>query len=231
MRRDSNDACATCPQRNGGIFAAAAGDALARIDRQRTVQKFRSGRELFCEGGPALAVYCLLEGRVRLSMTGEDGEEFVLEFCEPGRLLGLREMLAGDPHESTAVAVSNARVCTIPREAMEELFDHSPEALRAAARSVSHELRCAHLRLLEAVRHTVPQRVAHMLVELLEQSPEAMRTRRADLAHMVGTTPETLSRVLHALESRGAVQVSRAEIRVRDAGLLRRIARIPEQEA
>lgn len=228
MRRSPKDVCADCPLRDSGIFAAAAEDALARLDRQRTIQTFRSGRELFCEGGPALAVYCLLDGRVRLSMSGENGEEFVLEFCEPGRLLGLRALLAGDSHETTAVAAGDARVCTIPREAMEELFDHAPEALRAAARTLAAELRGMHLRLVEAVRHTVTQRVAHMLIELEEQSPAALRTRRADLAHMVGTTPETLSRVLHALESRGAIEVTRSEIRVRDAALLRRIARIPE---
>jgi len=230
MRHAARNSCAACPQRDGGIFAAVGEDALARIVEHRTVQTFRSGRELFCEAGPALAVYCLLEGRVRLSMAGEGGEEFVLEFCGPGRLLGLRALLAGDPHEATAVAVGDVRACTIPREAMEEVFHHAPAALRAAARAVALELRGTHLRLVEAVQHTVPRRVAHMLIELEERSPAALHTRRADLAHMVGTTPETLSRVLHALESRGAVEVTRTEIRIRDAALLRRIARLPEHD-
>jgi CRP/FNR family transcriptional regulator len=200
---------------------------MSRIERLSTVQTFQAGQELFCEGGPPLAVHCLHAGRVKLSMAGEGGEELVLEFCEPGRLLGLRAVMAGEPFEATAVAAERCSVCTIPREALEEVLEHSPAATRAAARILARELRNAHRRLMEVLQHSVPQRVAHLLVMMKEKSAAEPRMRRADLAHMVGTTPETLSRVLHALKARGAVAVTRTEIRVRDASLLRRIAKFP----
>jgi len=230
MTRVSKVSCADCPQRRAGILAPAPDDAMARVEGARTVQTFRAGQQLFAEGGPALAVHCLHEGHVKLTMAGEAGEELVLEFCKPGRLLGLRAVLADEPYEATAVAMEPSSVCTIPRAVVEDLFENTPDALRAATRVLAHEVRDAHRRLMEVVQHRVPQRVAHALVVMQARAETEPRMRRSDLAHMLGTTPETLSRTLHHLESRGAIAVTRTQIRVRDADLLRRIAKMSVAE-
>jgi CRP/FNR family transcriptional regulator, polysaccharide utilization system transcription regulator len=225
--------CASCAHRKSGIFAGVGEAALSRIERQRTVQTFHPGQEIFCAGGPLLAVYCLHEGRVKLSMAGDGGEELVLEFCEPGRLLGLRAAMAEGSYEATAVSMERSVVCTIPREVFYDTLDHSPSMARAAAAVLAGEVSRAHARLMEAVQHNVTQRAAHVLLMLHERAaaapdkaPRALSMRRGDLAHMIGTTPETLSRVLHRLEARGAVSVTRAEIRVANVTLLRRIGKL-----
>lgn len=229
MPRVARGACADCPQRRSGILASVSDEVMALVDRERTGQTVRVGQALFCEGGPPLAVHCLHEGRVRMTMADEGGEELVLEFCLPGRLLGLRAVLAEEPYEATAVAVETSRVCTIPRATLEALLERCPAALRAASRLLAQDVHQAHQRLMEVVQRSVPQRIAHALV-VMQQNAEAERpTRRSDLAHMIGTTPETLSRVLHGLESRGAIGVTRTSIHVRDPALLRRIARMPAE--
>jgi CRP/FNR family transcriptional regulator len=226
MTRMAKTSCTTCPQRRAGILAGVPDEVMNLVERRRTLQTFRPGHELFGEGGPALAVHCLHEGLVKLTMAGDGGEELVLEFCRAGRLLGLRAALADEPYEATATAIETSSVCTIPRDALEQVFERSPASLRAATRTLAREVHAAHLRLMEVVQRSVPQRVAHALVVMQETAENELRVRRSDMAHLVGTTPETLSRVLHGLESRGAIAVTRAQIRVKDAPLLRRIARL-----
>jgi len=230
MTRTPKVSCAECPQRRAGILAPVPDEAMGRVERARTMQTFRAGQQLFCEGGPALAVHCLHAGLVKLTMAGEAGEELVLEVCEPGCLLGLRAVLADEPYEATAIAMEPSSACTIPRAAMEDLFGTTPAVLRAASRTLALEVHVAHRRLMEVIQHRVPQRVAHALVMMQARPENELRMRRSDLAHMLGTTPETLSRTLHHLESRGAIAVTRTQIRVRDPELLRRIAKMSAAE-
>lgn len=238
MSRPPKVNCSLCPQRKTGIFAGLDDETLERLACQRTLQKFKTGQEIFCAGGPPLAVYCMHSGKVRLSMSGDRGEELVLELGEPGRVLGLRAVLACEPYESTATAIETTVACTIPAEVFERALADAPTAALQAARVLARDVRKAHARLLEALQRSVPQRAAHALLSLHVQalgkspgSPAPIRIARVDLAHIIGTTPETLSRVLHMFESRGALAVTRKDIRIRNADVLRSIARLRFDEA
>ena len=85
---------------------------------------------------------------------------------------------------------------------------------------------------MELVHRPVRQRAARMLLGLLSPSRPAVTTgvitgrdlQRKDMARMIGTTPETLSRVLRDFARRGMIALTRDSLQVRDVSLLRRVA-------
>ncbi len=83
-------------------------------------------------------------------------------------------------------------------------------------------------RALELVRQRAARYLARALPADVERSSRPLRLRlpirRGEMAHLIGTTPETLSRTLHALAAQGILEVHRREIRVLDLEALRRLA-------
>jgi CRP-like cAMP-binding protein len=213
-----------CSHRVRSLYRNLDESTLAQLDQEKAVQVFEQGQGLFYEGGPSSAMYCVHSGYIKLYKTGPGGEELVIAFLGPGDSLGLSSMLAGEPHETAAVAATRALVCTIPRELIESVVRKRPEVALDMLAFLARSLRVSHEQIMDIAQRRVTQRVAHMLLTLHESTANGgngngaagLRFKRVDMAHMVGTTPETLSRVLHKLQKRGLLEVTRAEIQVSD---------------
>jgi CRP-like cAMP-binding protein len=97
---------------------------------------------------------------------------------------------------------------------------------------LANELRISEDLMMDLLHLPVRQRVARLLLGVLSHHKKGSEPgkladkelKRKEMAAMIGTTPETFSRVLHAFAQAGIVSLSRDSIRVRDAALLQRIA-------
>jgi CRP-like cAMP-binding protein len=177
-------------------------------------------------------VHCIRSGRVKLYKMGRKGEPQVIRLLGAGDILGYRPALAGETYAATAEAVETASICAIPRTAFLEALRRSPDlALRLMA-LMARELRVSEEQLLAQAQETVRQRTARTLVDFLASGAEDKRggqritlpLRRRELAQLVGTTPETLTRTLKLLERKGLLHLTRSEIYVPDPAALKRIA-------
>ncbi len=225
--------CASCTARTCGLFGCLTSRQLARLEEGKTSHAYNSGQPVYYEGNAALAVYCILEGRIKLWRTTQNGDEFVLGTRSSGELMGYRAVLCGSDYAVTAEPLERSVVCAIPREAFVCLVRESPALALGllsllAVQSLTREDQLV-ARNLDPVR----RRTARYLLELAppgaEPSPSPLRLqvplKRGEMAHLIGTTPETLSRTLHVFAARGIVELERHEIRVLDMERLQRIAR------
>lgn len=232
MKTPGSPDCARCALRPRCVIGGC--DPLAAGEQGVRTQVLHAHQTLFCEGGPALSVHTLRSGRVKLFKLGYGGEEFVLGVCEPGFALGLAACIAGAVHEATAEAVEDCEVCSLPLGEFRARMERSHVFAYTIALQLAFMTRTAHERMVELAQRGVVSRVAHLLVDMIDGSPGAgprpvapapgLRMKRRDMAHLVGTTPETLSRVLHKLQARGVLEVTREHIAIRDARKLRAIA-------
>jgi CRP-like cAMP-binding protein len=220
---------------DSGLSAGVDAQLLPALEREKTTQLLRSGQTLFCEGGPAHGVHCVQSGLLKLYKLGVGGEPLLLRLCGPGTLLGLRSVLADEAHEATAEAIQDSVVCSLPRLNFEVCVGSSPAMAVRIMREFAIEMREAHERMMELAHCDVLQRAAHLLVSIHEQALCPTPSRRSpgahlkhmDLAAMIGTSPETMSRVLHTLDRRGVIKVTGDGIQVVDVAKLTAIARIP----
>jgi CRP-like cAMP-binding protein len=209
------------------LFPIATVDAGAPLLRP---QWLRERQTLYTEGAPSLAVHVVCSGRVKVSRIGWRAEEFILEIIEPGSNIGLVPLLTDGVASTSAEAMERTQVRSIDRATFEDALARSPDVALRAIHSIATRLQLAHERLVELAQRDVFVRTAHLLATLLDESPVSpgtdpeIRMRRMDLAHLVGTTPETISRTIHKLRDRGVLVTDHDCIRVLDPRKLRAIA-------
>jgi CRP/FNR family transcriptional regulator len=187
---------------------------------------------LFDEGAPPFAVHCIRTGQVKLLKSGPGGEEQIIRVLGSGELVGYRAVLAGEPYAATAQALEETTVCTIPARVLIELIRRSPDFALEVLGKVARELRISEETLISLSRKSIRQRLAAILLVLSDSRPAAplprrpgtVRLARRDLAQLIATSPESVSRALHRFAAERMVECSRKEIRLLDLSGLRRAA-------
>ncbi len=199
--------------------------------RESSAHEYAAGETIFYEGNTALAVYCVGEGQIKLWRLGPHGDAHVLGIRGAGDLLGFTAVLTAGLHTVTAEALMRSRVCTIPRASFVEVVRDDATFAFAVLTHLAAATNETEDRLMARSVEHVRQRTARYLLGLLPEArdgsgPIELRELlpRHEMAQLVGTTPETLSRTLRALERRGILGRDRDRIIVRDREALRRVA-------
>ena len=232
MATPSPDRCAVCKWRLTGLICGLNTRARDRLEQDKTTHVFRRGQPIFCAGAPAQALYVVRSGRVKVFRTWRGGEEQVLRLLGPGETLGYRPLLANEPNAASAEAVEEATLCIIPTATVRELLRGEPGLALELLAKLARELRLSEDLMMDLLHRPVRQRAARLLLSLIEGSRDAaeptviqsQHLRRQDMARMIGTTPETFSRMLRGFTQRGIVTLTRDRIRIRDHALLRWVA-------
>ncbi len=220
--------CPVCGRKGPGPFCELAGSEKTGLETGRTVARYAAGEVIFSQGQPSLAVYCLTSGGAKVYKNALRGGQVILRVLGVGELLGYRPVLSGEPYAATAEAIVPTTACVITREHLFEGLRGSPELSARLLAKMARELRISEEQLLSIASEPVRRRIARLLVLTLRAAGVPMRAnarvptayRRADMAQMIGTTPETFSRTLRQMASQGVIHVTRTEICVLNPGRL-----------
>jgi CRP-like cAMP-binding protein len=224
--------CVNCPSRRDGLFRRLPTRLYRVLDRAKVSHVLAAGQVLFHEDSPALAVHCLCSGLVKVTKLGREGEEQIIRVLRPPDVAGYRAVLAGEPYGATAQALEPTALCTIPAQVFISLIRESSDFAIDVLAKVARELRISEDSLIELQRKSVLQRLAGTLVALADAQSSVRPVRRAltvrlarrDLARLIGSTPESVSRALHRLVAEKRVRCSRTEIMLLDVPALRAVA-------
>lgn len=225
--------CQTCGHHPKSIFCYLAGTHLQHLDTEKSVYKYRRGQVVYYEGHPADAAYCIFEGRLKIYKVGRKDEETVIRLLGPGDITGYRAMLADEPYAATAEAIEDTTVCSISRSTLTGLLREVPDMAMRMLAELSRELRVSEEQMMSLAQETVLQRTARILLWLhrtsaqpdVSEAPQLdLPLRKSELAQMIGSTPESLSRALHELGERYVISVKKDSIIITDLSSLARLA-------
>ena len=185
-------------------------------------RRLAPGDTLYRAGWEQEAIFALRAGFMK-TLTAYPGGTHVVRFLLPGDVAGLDASEMG-VHCSDAVALSDCEVCEIPAYRAEILSDFSPSVgchLRALLAEELTECQ-AHVAAIAGLE--VKRRVAGFLLDLgrrwLERGYSAtafqLPMSREEIGNHLGTTPETVSRVLSAFQSSGWIRLKRREVEILD---------------
>lgn len=225
--------CAICQRLGDTPFCGLAEDSLQKLDKAKLTCTYRRGQIVFREKELPTAIYCIRSGRVMLMKSGEAGRYQGLRFLGPGDLIGFRAVLADEPFAATAKMVDAGEICVIPREKIIALLTDSPELAFRMLKKLAQELRTSEEKMLGLIQYTVKQRAAQALLLLLDAGIERDRqigrisvpVSRTDLAGLIATSLETLSRTLRSFANQGIIKATRSELVILQPDRLRRIAK------
>jgi CRP/FNR family transcriptional regulator len=223
--------CADCGARRDGEFCGLVGPILERLEGRVSSHTYKPGQILFCEGDSPAALYVIRSGFLKLYRGAPSGDETVLRLLGPGDVAGYRPLFADEPFAATAEALEPTAVCSLSRRELMGLLERSPKLVLWFLKKLAVDLRTSEDELMCRSQETVARRTARWLIHIVERNDTnrvsgSMLTsslQRSEIARIVGTTPETLSRTLHTFARQGILELDRKRIVFRDLSSLRRV--------
>lgn len=197
--------------------------------RQIMVDKvYPKGGIIFNEGDDADGFYVVADGRVKIHKVSLDGKEHILHIYGPGNPFGEVPMFSGQRFPANAMALVKSRVLYFPRSAFVRLITENPSLSLNMLAVLSRKLREFTIQIENLSLKEVPGRLASYLIYLNREQgrPEKMKLNvsKGQLASLLGTIPETLSRIFARMSAQNLIEVNGAEIKIIDDGGLHDLA-------
>jgi len=197
--------------------------------RHRHVKR---GQVLALTGDPISHLTVVAQGRLGLSQASSGGREQLIRTLGPGEFLGELALFASAAYEGDLVALAASDVCELPREAVQQALRSDPDAALRLLETLAQRLADAERRVGDLGLRDVGQRLAGVLVDAAaggDPTADGLRVRLdgswREIAAAIGTTPESLSRRLRALEDRGLIRAERGRsVVLLDLERLRQVA-------
>jgi CRP/FNR family transcriptional regulator len=226
--------CADCATRISSCFSVLNDDDVRLLDITKETTIFSKGQNIFYSGRTPTGVYCLFNGKVKMSRTGADGKEQIVRFVLPGKLLGIRAFLSNCTYSSTATVLEESTICYIPKELFEYFQSKYPSITTCMLYTLSQMLQRAEEKMTSIAQKNVRERLAETLIELHNifsfgncgnNGINPITLKRDDIANIVGTATETVVRLLHSFKDEGIIVVEGRKIFVMDVAQLKNISK------
>jgi CRP/FNR family transcriptional regulator, nitrogen oxide reductase regulator len=205
----------------GGValFTGLSQQQLEGIDKRMVSLSWAAGDPLFTAGELADHLYVLAAGQAKLSQPRPGGQEVVVDLLTPGDLFGALSILGQPVYPETAWALTTTCALRIDAQSFREILAEHPEVALRVLDDVAGRLAQARSDVGQQSTSTVAQRVATTLLRLADKLGQErsgnrgtllqLPLSRADLAAMVGSTAESVSRVMSRLRKDGIIDSGR----------------------
>jgi CRP-like cAMP-binding protein len=213
-------------------FAGLSFSLQQEIVSRSTVRDYAAGAFVIRAGDPTKGLFAVLEGRVRMLVHVDDGEEAVLHVGESGFWFGHYSLMAGQPSHGSVVAAAPSRVLVLSPAQFEAICALDPHHYREFTRYVLTNFDYLFRYVAEAQLLARDRWIARRLADLAAMrrhdaggaGPVTLRVPQSELASMAGASRQTVSAILGRLEARGLIALRYRAIVVLDEDGLRRAA-------
>lgn len=185
-----------------------------------TDQVVRRNQVVFYEGDEAVGFYVVITGRVKIYKASPEGKEQILHILGPGEPFAEVAVFSGAHYPANAETMAESRLFFFPKNGFIQLIEQNPSLAMNMLASLSLRLkRFSHM--IEALSlKEVPGRLAAHLLYLSNQKEGAAELKldiaKSQLAGLLGTIPETLSRILNKMNKQGLVSTNGPVITIMD---------------
>ena len=175
---------------------------------------------IFSEGDDGNGFYIVAEGKVKIFKLSPEGKEQILHIFDRGEPFGEVPVFSGDHFPASAQALTNLRLLFFPRDAFVDSITKSPALTMNMLSVLSRRLRQFTVQIENLTLKEVPARLAAYLIMHAEKAEDGgvvtLKIPKNLLANMLGTAPETLSRILSRMTESGLIQVDNKTIIIND---------------
>jgi CRP/FNR family transcriptional regulator len=218
LRKGEKNSCCkpgACLVQNLPLFQHVAEKDWQRFQQLATVRTYQRENILFYQGNRPLGLYFICSGRVKIAKEDCGGRSQIVRIVQAPDLLGDRAFFAGKSYACTGEVMDAAQICFLETCHFWEIFGQNVGMLRLLTERFSRELGSTEEYMSCIAACTVLARMATHLLRSWKH-PTCPRTfkdkfmlteSRTELAHLLGTTPEAVSRALADLCSKRLIAV------------------------
>ena len=196
------DNCLTCPARDARLFCQLSLPALQMLNEFKSTALYPKGAMLFIEGEPPRGIFILCSGKAKLSASSIDGKTIITKVCRPGDVLGLSASIVDHAYEVTAEMIEPGQANFISRESLLQLLRENSEIAFRVGQQASFNYFNAYERIRTlGITRSPAEKLAKLLLSWYpEQHTNGcaqikLAFTHAEIADMIGTTRETVTRL------------------------------------
>lgn len=214
--------CLTCKLREDRLFCDLPPDCLKALQAMKATSVYPKGTMLCLEGQPPRGIFVLCTGRAKLSTTSAEGKSIILRIAEPGEVLGLTAVVSNVPYESTVETLEPSQANFIPQAEFLRFMKENSEIGMKVAQQLTHNCRCAYNEIRSlGLSNSVPEKVAKLILDWAEhplemaskkpgEIPIRVTLTQEEIAQLLGTSRETVSRTLGDFKRKGWIRAKGA---------------------
>jgi CRP/FNR family transcriptional regulator, cyclic AMP receptor protein len=223
------DALAAVP-----LFAGLDAEGLADLARGMRVRRFRRGETVFHLGDPGDALFIVMAGSIKITLPADTGDEAILATLRAGDFFGELALLDGAPRSATAVAIEATETYVLSRDGFRELIATQSQMREALLATLAAEVRRLTNHVEELHFLDIAGRLAARLARLAEEQGRSAGDgdirldgpiTQGELAAMVGSTRQSVNKLLGFFVDDGLIRIERDAIVIQDLAGLQRAAR------
>lgn len=197
-------------------------EQLTRLERCARMRRFARNDTVYLPSDPADGVFLLAEGRIQLSHQTADGKQTVLGFIETGELFGELSLIDDCPRTERATALLSSLIIWLPVGELQQVMEESASMAFAVTRLIGLRRQRLERRLKGLMFLSARERLWELMDDLMRQygtpDAEGLRLRlplsHQDLAHLIGSTRETVTTILGELQTAGLIEIGRRKLRI-----------------
>ena len=205
---------------SSGLFQGLPAAEIDEIVAIVIEKKYQRGESIFFEGDPGNGFYMVSEGRVKIFKMSLNGKEHILHIFGEGEPFGEVPVFHGQPFPASAEAMVKSSVLFFPRDRFVQLVHRTPSIALNMLAVLSMRLRRFASQIENLSLKEVPARLADYLLYLLEEQGREdsveLEISKGQLASLLGTIPETLSRIFAKMTEEGLIEVVGRRINILD---------------
>ncbi len=207
---------------------------LALLRKNMVTHTYKKGEILFREGSFPTGIYFIKKGKIKKYKTDKEGREQIFYLCKSGEFLGYHALLCDEFYTDTASTLEECAISFIPKDDFLLSVASSSILSNRLLKCMSHEFGALVNILTMFAQRSVRERLALCLLVIRDKfkkpdqgnKPVEINLTRQDLAKMVGTARETLTRLLADFKTEGLIASEGRKIILKKPLVLSKIANI-----
>ena len=206
------------------VFEELAPADLAAISQVTLERRYKKNMIIFMEGEPGEGFHYVKSGKVKIVKMSQDGREHIINILGPGEVFAEVLLFNPGPYPAAAVALEDSVIGIIKNNDLENVVAGNARIALHIIRVMSKKLLHAQMKIKTLALSDTFSRTAHVLIRLSQQYGRAVAggveidldMTRQDLANLIGTTRETVSRVLNAMRKDKVLRFADQKIIIAD---------------
>jgi len=204
------------------FFSQIRPEDVRKLETASQIRKFKRGEPIYAPADEADSVMLVASGRVKICNMMADGKQSILGFIEPGEMFGELAVFDSGKREEYAEAVESSLVIIMPGDYVRWIMNRYPSFSLGVSRLIGMRRRRIERRLRNLLFRSNRERLVYLILELVEsygvENSQGIdlniKLSHQDLAHIIGSTRETVTVVLGQLQSEGLLRIARRRLTV-----------------
>lgn len=216
------DDCLTCTWRTERFFCNIEPSVRLAFDAITFTNVYPDGAVLFSEGQVPRGVYLLCHGRAKLSISSTEGRTLITKIAEAGEVLGLSSALSGNPYKTEAETIEPSQIKFVRRDDLLRFIGEHREASASVVTQLARECEAGtdHIRAIE-LSHSAAGKLANLILSWCVAQGKGSEPCRCqmlmtheDLSQLIGTSRETVTRLLKEFRDRKLITLKGSTLTV-----------------